>query len=49
MEGVTPYVNWAAIEDTLRKIAGTAKGRLVAFDYVTTEVLESQARYIFGS
>jgi methyltransferase (TIGR00027 family) len=40
-EGVTPYLDRAAVEETLRTIAGTAKGGVVAFDYVTTEVLES--------
>ena len=42
-EGVTPYMDKAAVEDTLRKIARTAKGSILAFDYVTIEVLESQA------
>ncbi len=42
-EGVTPYLDQAAVEDTLCKIAGTAKGSTVAFDYFTTEVLESAA------
>jgi methyltransferase (TIGR00027 family) len=42
-EGVTPYLDRAAVEDTLRKIASTAKGSVVAFDYFTTEVLESDA------
>lgn len=45
-EGVTPYLDKAAVEDTLRKIAGTAKGSIIAFDYFTTEVLESQALYL---
>jgi methyltransferase (TIGR00027 family) len=45
-EGVTPYLERAAIEDTLRKIASTAKGSIIAFDYFTTEVLESQALYL---
>jgi methyltransferase (TIGR00027 family) len=45
-EGVTPYLDKAAVEDTLRTIAGTAKGSIIAFDYVTTEVLESQALYL---
>ena len=45
-EGVTPYLERAAVEDTLRKIAGTAKGSIIAFDYFTTEVLESQALYM---
>lgn len=42
-EGVTPYLDRAAVEDTLRKIASTAAGSIVAFDYFTTEVLESGA------
>jgi methyltransferase (TIGR00027 family) len=42
-EGVTPYLDREAVEDTLRKIASLAKGSLVAFDYFTTEVLESKA------
>jgi methyltransferase (TIGR00027 family) len=42
-EGVTMYLDRAAVEDTLRKIASTAKGSVVAFDYFTTEVLESDA------
>lgn len=45
-EGVTPYLPKSAVEDTLRKIAGTAKGSILAFDYVTTEVLESQALHL---
>ena len=42
-EGVTPYLDREAVVDTLRKIAGTALGTVVAFDYFTTEVLESNA------
>jgi methyltransferase (TIGR00027 family) len=42
-EGVTPYLDREAVEDTLRKIASLAKGSIVAFDYFTTEVLESKA------
>jgi methyltransferase (TIGR00027 family) len=45
-EGVTPYLDRTAVEDTLRKIAGTARGSIVAFDYFTIEVLESQAFYM---
>lgn len=45
-EGVTPYLDRAAVEDTLRKIASTAAGSMVAFDYFTTEVLESNAFYM---
>jgi methyltransferase (TIGR00027 family) len=42
-EGVTPYLDKEAVQDTLRKIASTAKGSIVAFDYFTTEVIESHA------
>jgi methyltransferase (TIGR00027 family) len=42
-EGVVPYLDQEAVKDTLRKIAITAKGSIVAFDYFTSEVLESQA------
>lgn len=45
-EGVTPYLDRAAVEDTLRKIAGTAQGSIIAFDYFTTEVLESRSLYL---
>jgi len=44
-EGVVMYLDREAVEATLRKIASTAKGSVVAFDYVTTEPLESQALY----
>jgi methyltransferase (TIGR00027 family) len=44
-EGVTMYLDRAAVEDTLRKIASTAPGSAVAFDYFTTEALESPALY----
>lgn len=42
-EGVTMYLDRQAVESTLRKIASTARGSVVAFDYLTTELLESQA------
>ena len=42
-EGVTPYLDREAVQDTLRKIAGTTAGTIVAFDHFTTEVLESDA------
>ena len=45
-EGVTMYLDQAAVEDTLCKIASTAKGSIIAFDYFTTEVLESKALYM---
>ena len=44
-EGVTMYLDRTAIEDTLRKVASTAKGSVIAFDYYTTESLESQEFY----
>jgi methyltransferase (TIGR00027 family) len=44
-EGVTMYLDREAVEDTLRKIASTAHGSVVAFDYLTTEPLESRALY----
>ena len=44
-EGVTVYLEREAVEGTLRKIASTARGSAVAFDYMTTEPLESQALY----
>ncbi len=44
-EGVTMYLDRKAIEDTLRKIASTRKGSVVAFDYFTTEALESDDLY----
>lgn len=44
-EGVMMYLDRAAVEATLCQIAGTAKGSVVAFDYFTTEPLESQALY----
>jgi len=44
-EGVMMYLDKEAVEATLRKISSTAKGSLVAFDYGTTEPLESRALY----
>lgn len=45
-EGVTPYLDRAAVEHTLRMIASLAPGSVIAFDYVTTEVLESPSLYL---
>jgi methyltransferase (TIGR00027 family) len=45
-EGVTMLLDQEAVETTLRMIARCASGSVVAFDYLTTEVLESQA--LFG-
>ncbi|MEV6138292.1 SAM-dependent methyltransferase [Nocardia sp. NPDC051990] len=44
-EGVTMYLDRAAVEDTLRKIASTANGSVVAFDYFTTEAFQSRALF----
>lgn len=44
-EGVTIYLERAAVEAALRTIAGTAGGSVVAFDYFTTEALESGSLY----
>jgi methyltransferase (TIGR00027 family) len=44
-EGVTMYLDRAAVEDTLRKIASTAAGSVVTFDHFTTVPLESGAPY----
>ena len=44
-EGVMVYLEREAVEDTLRKIASTAKSSVVAFDYFTTEPAESNALY----
>ncbi len=42
-EGVMMYLDREAVESTLAKIAGTARGSIVAFDYFTTETIESKA------
>ena len=44
-EGVIVYLDKEAVEATLRKIASTARGSVVAFDYFTTEPLASRALY----
>jgi len=44
-EGVTPYLSQRAVEETLRKVAATARGSVIAFDYITNDVLESPAVY----
>jgi len=45
-EGVTPYLDREAVEETLRKIASIARGSIVAFDYFTTQVLVSNSFYM---
>jgi methyltransferase (TIGR00027 family) len=44
-EGVIMYLDREAVLATLGKIASTAKGSVVAFDYFTTKPLESQSLY----
>lgn len=44
-EGVTMYLNRAAIDATLRTIASTATGSVVTFDYFTSEMLTSRSMY----
>ncbi len=44
-EGVIMYLDRAAIESTLRKIASTAKGSVLVFDYFTDEPLRSPGLY----
>ncbi|HET9983345.1 MAG TPA: SAM-dependent methyltransferase [Longimicrobiales bacterium] len=45
-ESVTMYLDREAVEGTLRKIAGTAPGSAVAFDYVSTELIESGSLFM---
>jgi len=45
-EGVTMYLERRAVLDTLRKIATSAAGSSVVFDYFTTEPLTSRALYM---
>jgi methyltransferase (TIGR00027 family) len=44
-EGVMMYLDRASVQDTFRKIAGSARGSIVAFDYFTTEPLVSMKPY----
>jgi methyltransferase (TIGR00027 family) len=44
-EGVIIYLEREAVESSLRKIASTPKGSMVAFDYMTTEPLEGKDWY----
>lgn len=42
-EAVTMYLDREVVENTLRKIARTAPGSVVAFDYFSTELLEDRS------
>lgn len=44
-EGVLIYLDAEAVEDTLCKIGTTAKGSVLAFDYFTSESIESNDSY----
>jgi methyltransferase (TIGR00027 family) len=44
-EGVIMYLDRQAVESTLRRIASTAKGSVLVFDYFTIEPLRSGALY----
>ena len=45
-ESVTMYLDREAVESTLRKIAGTAAGSVVAFDYFSAEIIESRSLFM---
>jgi hypothetical protein len=42
-ESVTMYLDRGAVEGTLRRIAGTASGGVVAFDYFSAELIASRS------
>lgn len=44
-EGVVMYLDRQAVDELMRKIARTAKGSVLAFDYLTTEPLTSHKPY----
>jgi methyltransferase (TIGR00027 family) len=48
-ESVTMYLDRETVENTLRKIAQMATGNVIAFDYLSTEIIEARTlsmRYI---
>ena len=45
-EAVTMYLDREAVESTLRRIADAAPGSAVAFDYVTTDLLEDGSLFM---
>jgi methyltransferase (TIGR00027 family) len=45
-ESVTMYLDQEAIESTFRKIAGTTTGSVVAFDYVSVELIEARTLFM---
>lgn len=42
-EAVTMYLDRASVESTLRRIAGTAAGSVIAFDYFSAEIIASRS------
>jgi O-methyltransferase involved in polyketide biosynthesis len=40
------YLDREAVEATLRRIAGTAAGSVVAFDYFSAEIIESRSLFM---
>jgi methyltransferase (TIGR00027 family) len=44
-EAVTPYLDQPSVESTLRKIATTAPGSAVAFDYLSTQLLANRSPF----
>lgn len=45
-ESVTMYLDRESVESTLRRIAGTAPGSVVALDYFSKEIIESRSIFI---
>ncbi|WP_426977531.1 class I SAM-dependent methyltransferase [Pseudarthrobacter sp. O4] len=45
-EAVTMYLDRDSVERTLRRIAGTAPGSVVAFDYFSAEIIASRSPYM---
>jgi methyltransferase (TIGR00027 family) len=45
-EAVTMYLNREAVENMLRKIAGTASGSVVAFDYFNADFIEGRSLFM---
>ncbi len=45
-EAVTMYLDREAVESTLRKIAGTASGSVVAFDYFNADLIEAKGLFM---
>jgi methyltransferase (TIGR00027 family) len=45
-EGVTMYLDRGSVEATLRRIAGTAPGGVVAFDYFSTTIINSSSLFL---